>query len=168
MAGKSGVSGQARKQGKNPTRPKKGGKRPRMRISETTASVLETGDLSDWDDEELRRGQKRDKRGKWSGRPPRLIPKALHDELVRRTLDAAAEEMRSNLVSAVEALTKIAKDTEVEPKDRLKAITTIMDRVMGKAPDKIEVSATIKPWEEALQGGVVRDIEDDDEEDDAA
>lgn len=157
---KTGVGAHKRSRGREPARPKSGGKnRTRIRLSETNTKILETGDLSDWDDEELIRGQRKDRNGRWTGRPPKMVPKLLHDELVRRTLERAQELMRSNLEAAVTVLTELALNPEVQPKDRLKAIEIVMDRVMGKAPERIELSATVKPWEQALAGGIVRDLE---------
>lgn len=138
----------------------------RVRIGKTSQAILNGDeDLSIWTDEELRRGQRKSKRGIWEGRPPAIVPKALHDELVKRTLDEAQQLMRDNLLEAVRVLTALVADSSVEPKDRIKAVEIVMNRVMGKAPDKVEVSGEMKPWEVVLQGGIIRDTaEDDDEE----
>lgn len=124
-------------------------------------------DLSDWDDEELREGRRKDKHGGWIGRAPTIVPKALHDELVRRTLLNANELMRDNLEDAVRELVHIATSEACEAKDRLRAISMILDRVMGKAADKVEISGTV-PWLMALQGGIVSlqdNVAEEDDED---
>lgn len=119
-----------------------------------TSILVGEEDLSTWDMEELRQGRKRNKNGNWTGRVPKVVPKAVHDELVRRTLSEANEKLTQNLTAAVEALTMIVTDEGVEAKDRLRAISMVMDRVMGKSPDKVEISGTAK-WEVALEGGIV-------------
>jgi len=119
-----------------------------------TAVLMGTDDLSDWTDEELRYGRRLGKGGRFIGRPPKVVPKALHDELVRRTLASAQNLMRDNLEDAVEQLCIIARSPAVEAKDRLRAISMIMDRVMGKSPEKVEISGQ-SPWLVALQAGVV-------------
>lgn len=119
-----------------------------------TRIITGQDDLSEWDDEELRRGQRRDKNGRFQGKDPVVVPKALHDELVRRTLIQANDIMRDNLGEAVCMLVALAKSPGVEAKDRLRAISMIMDRVMGKSPDKVEISGQ-SPWLVALQGGIV-------------
>lgn len=132
-----------------------GNERALVRIGAATTKII-TGqdDLSEWDDEELRQGQRRDKNGRFQGRTPKIVPKALHDELVRRTLIQANDIMRDNLEEAVCMLVALAKSPGVEAKDRLRAISMIMDRVMGKSPDKVEISGQ-SPWLVALQGGIV-------------
>lgn len=132
-----------------------GTERALVRLGASNTRIL-TGqdDLSEWDDEELRMGQRRDKNGRFQGSAPRVVPKALHDELIRRTLIEANDLMRENLPAAVQMLVKIAKSPGVEAKDRLRAISMILDRVMGKSPDKVEISGQ-SPWLIALQAGVV-------------
>lgn len=130
-------------------------KRAFMRLGRANTQILVgTEDLSLWDDEELQRGQRKGPRGRFEGAPPKIVPKAIHDELVKRTLAKASETMRSNLVAATEALTAIATDLEADPAARLRAIQMIQDRVMGKAPDKVDVSVDM-PWLDAITDGIV-------------
>lgn len=112
-------------------------------------------DLSEWDDEELRRGQRRDRNGRFQGAPPKVVPKAVHDELVKRTLSKAQQIMHDSLEDAVTMLKDIATNPLVEEKDRLRAINMIMDRVMGKPQEKIEVKSDTPPWQVAIQAGIV-------------
>lgn len=132
-----------------------GNERALMRVGKGTTRIL-TGqeDLSQWEDEELRMGQKRAKNGRFSGAPPKIVPKAVHDELVRRTLANAQNLMRENLETAVQVLVEIIQGQDTEDKDRLRAISMIMDRVMGKAPERVEVSVE-KPWMQAITEGIV-------------
>jgi hypothetical protein len=128
-----------------------------VRVSRTTTRIL-TGqeDLSLWDDEELRRGQKRDKNGNWQGVQSKIIPKAIHDELVRRTLSQAEQLLRDNLAEAIEMLVDVMRGKDTEDKDKLKAIEMIMNRVMGKEPLKVDLTVgTKKPWEEAMDAVIV-------------
>jgi hypothetical protein len=64
----------------------------------------------------------------------------------------------------------VVKGQDVEDKDRLKAISMIMDRVMGKTPEKIEATVETPPWQVAIQGAIVSikasDILGDSEDDD--
>lgn len=147
-----------------------GKERALVRIGASNTRVL-TGqdDLSDWSDEELRYGRRASKDGTFDGRPPKIVPKALHDELIRRTLSQANDLMRTNLPKAVEMLVHLATSGAVEPKDRLRAINMIMERVMGKPADKVEISGDA-PWLIALQAGIVRadsadHVVDEDEDD---
>ena len=134
-----------------------GNERALVRVGTVNTKIL-TGqeDLSVWSEEELRRGQRKDKNGRWQGRPPAVVPKAIHDELVRRTMEKAVTLMNDNLVEAVQCLVDIIQGGETEDKDRIKAASMIIDRVMGRAPERVEISATVKPWQQAVQGGIVR------------
>jgi hypothetical protein len=135
----------------------RGDERALVRISESSTRVI-TGqeDLSQWSEEELIRGQKKDRNGKYQGKPPLVVPKALHDELVKRKMSRAFELLRDNLVSAVEVLIELAQDEEVESGTRLKAATTIIERVMGKTPEKVVLDMGEQPpWLGALMGAIV-------------
>jgi len=119
-----------------------------------TGVLIGREDLRTWDDEELRRGRKRDKHGGWQGRDPIVVAKAVHDELVRRTLDRANKLLIDNLEMALDVLTTIMLDDEIEPKDRLTAIKMITDRAMGKEPIKLDIKGEAK-WEVAIADSIV-------------
>lgn len=130
-------------------------KNGRVRIGLTNQGILNgTEDLTTWSDEELMRGQKKSKTGKWTGRPPMVVPKAIHDELVRRKMSEAHDLLRDNLVEATNVLIELATNEDVESSVRLKAATTIMDRVLGKAPERVQLE-TQAPWMMALNAGIV-------------
>lgn len=132
-----------------------GGGRALVRVGRGTTEILiGKEDLSTWDMEELRRGRKRDKNGGWQGRDPVIVAKAVHDELVKRTLEKANELLTSNLEEAVKLLADIMKDDQVDAKERLKAIDMIMNRAMGREPQKLEVQADGK-WEAAIAHSIV-------------
>lgn len=125
-----------------------------IRVGKTNSAILsgET-DLSVWSEEELLRGQRRDRNGRWSGRPPKVVPTAVHHELVRRKMSRAHELLCHNVVAATEVLVDLAADPAVESAVRLKAATTILDRVLGKAPERVEL-AVEPPWATALQAAI--------------
>lgn len=106
--------------------------------------------MSDWTDEELQRGQKKSRRGTWEGMKPKIVPKALHDELVRRQMSKASELLRDNLVGATEVLIALATGKDVDDAVRLRAVTLIMDRVLGKTPDTVNVSVQKTPFQATL------------------
>lgn len=130
---------------------------PRVPVGKTTMSILNgTMDLTAWSDEELMRGQRRSKRGTWEGRPPRLVPKAIHDELVRRKMSKAHDILRDSIVRAAEVLREILDDPEVDAAVRLKAVVILLDRGLGKAPERVEI-AVRSPLEEDLAAIVTYD-----------
>lgn len=95
--------------------------------------------VEDLDDEELARGQLKDKNGNFSGRPPKLIPQELVQAMRREWLGRAEAKLREALMdSGIGTLVALAKDRNVDESVRLRASQTIIDRCMGKVPDKIE------------------------------
>ncbi|HVX19210.1 MAG TPA: hypothetical protein VHA73_14360 [Acidimicrobiales bacterium] len=127
----------------------------KVSVGKTNLAILNgTEDLSVWSEEELLRGQRRDRNGRWAGRPPKVVPLRVHEELTRRRLDKAYELLRDNLVAAVEVLGEVVQDKKAAPKDRLRAAELIMERVMGKAPMKVEVGVKTK-FDLALEAMIV-------------
>lgn len=126
----------------------------RVRVGQTNAAILRGElDLSTWSEEELIRGQRRASNGRFQGRPPTVVPKAVHDELVRRKMSEAHDLLRDNVVRATEVLVEIATDGQADAAVRLKAATTILDRVLGKAPERVEV-AVEPPWARAIRHAI--------------
>jgi hypothetical protein len=149
-----------------------GNERALIRMGKASTDVmLGLDDLSEWDEEELRRGRKRAvRKGKanFYGPDPVAVPKQCMDELARRITQQAQELMRDSLVEAVRVLTEMAKDPSFEAKDRVKAIEMIMNRTMGKDPVKLEAHVEL-PWMAALKGGIVSvPVTEDDEGDEDA
>ena len=127
----------------------------RIQVGITNAAILDgTDKLELWDEEELIRGQRKGRNGKFQGRPPKMVPKALHDELVKRKLSKAYALLNESIVDAVLVLREVVTDDEAEYSDRIKAATLIMDRVMGRAPERIIVESE-PPWAAALRNALV-------------
>lgn len=129
-------------------------------VGKTNRAILDgEEDLSLWSDEELLRGQKKGKNGRWSGRPPSVVPKAIHDEWVQRRMLKAHELLGENLVKAVQVLVDLATNKRTDDAVRLKAAATIMDRVLGKVPDHVMLSEDKEPtWAKAIRNGMVQAV----------
>jgi hypothetical protein len=135
----------------------------KVTLSKGTVDLLTGVDrVEDWDDEELRRGQKRAIDGTFKGRPPALVPQKAHRELLKRRLAEAQQLLADSLPAAVETLKAIMESPFANDRDRIKAAELIIERTMGKAIERIEVGLTgDPPWMEALKAGIV-DVEEDD------
>lgn len=120
----------------------------------TTAVLIGLDHVEDWDDEELRRGRRRDANGLFTGRNPQVVAKAVHDEQVRRTLATANQLLLENTEAAVKVLADIMKDTKADNKDRLTAIKMITDRAMGKEPINVNIGQEAK-WQVAITQSIV-------------
>lgn len=128
----------------------------KVSIGKTNMAILSgEEDLSIWSEEELIRGQKKGKNGRWTGRKPKVVPAVIHNELTRRRMGEAYDVMRDDLVGAVQLLGVVVRDPDASNRDRLKAAELIMDRVLGKATERVEVKLSPEPWEQLVVDGIV-------------
>lgn len=114
-----------------------------LRVAGRYAQLLR-GELKveDLDDEELARGRLRDKNGGWSGRPPRAVPQEMVQAMRREWLGRAEEKLRAALHEhGIGTLVELASNTQVDSAVRLRAAQLILERTMGKVPDKVTVAA---------------------------
>jgi hypothetical protein len=107
-------------------------------------------DLAMWTTDELVKGRK----GK-VGRGLEVVPKAIHDELVARTMKEAKSYLQSNLKKACKAIVEIIEDPMAEDSDKLKAVQMLMDRVLGKPKETVELTEGIPKWLGALTSAIV-------------
>jgi hypothetical protein len=127
-----------------------------IRIAERTADVLDNPDeIREWDDEELHRGRRRDKNGKFTGRDPIVVPTPVYREMMRRQLRKAQMLLGENLEEAVKALNDIISSSAAEDKDKIKAVQILLDRVMGRNPEHVEVNVKQPLFLGILAGGIV-------------
>lgn len=127
-----------------------------MRISKAAADAIDDpSTIEDWDDDELRRGRRKDKNGRFTGRDPVVVPTNCYRELLRRQLRTAEVSLASNLNEAAVALAAIIKSPMAEDKDKINAAKILIDRVMGKAPERLQVSTDTPLFQVVLAGGIV-------------
>lgn len=132
------------------------GQRVELQVGGRTGKLI-SGDLSveDLDEEELARGYCKDKNGKFTGRPPVVVPRALFQRMQRELFQRFDERLKSGLVDALDVILNLARDPDVDATNRRQAAQYVIDRVMGKTPEKVTVVAE-DPWETILNG-VMRD-----------
>lgn len=107
-------------------------------------ALLAQGHLSveDLDDEELSRGQLKDKNGQFRGRPPKMVPNELLQAMRKEWLSRAEAKLREALYEGgIKTYVDLAKDTTIDPGVRLRAADRITERTMGKVPDKVQIAA---------------------------
>lgn len=103
----------------------------RTRVHGRAADALvEPESVKEWDMEELERGYRRDKNGAFTGRPPKVIPRSIIDELHRRKFVIAIDWMKTMLPEALEILATIARDPKARDQDRIKACEIIIERIL--------------------------------------
>lgn len=153
---REGYKGDGNPQPRKMKRQKSG--RALIRVSKNVADLLEDPtSLSEWDDEELRRGYRKDRHGRWTGRPPKVVPTACHQELTRRLFKQAQQTFNTNLPKAIEVLMSIINNPNSDDHAKLKAITIVLERTLGKTADKVDIS--VQPdepqWMKAMREATV-------------
>lgn len=108
--------------------------------------------LDEWDNEELIRGYRRNRNGKF-GVPPKYIPREIQQEAFRRLIARGERTLKGAYVKSIEELVDLAQNADSE-KVKLDAIKTVLERVAGKVPDKVLV-AREEPWEGILADAIV-------------
>lgn len=137
---------------------------PRMR--DLAEGRLKVEDL-DW--EELTRGQLRDVNGKFTGRKPALLPREWHDAITAEIVRGAQAQFRKNFDATMEVLVKMALNPQTPAREKLAASQYVIERVIGKIPDKQEVKTEITVFDEAVANGqflvdLGEEVEEDTEE----
>lgn len=113
--------------------------RLRGRYAQLIAGTLTVEDL---DDEELAQGRLRAKDGTFSGRPPSVVPAELVQAMRREWLSRAEAKLREALHSkGIGVLVELAGNDQIDPAVRLRAAEKIIERTMGKVPDRVHLAA---------------------------
>jgi hypothetical protein len=110
-------------------------------------------DLDDWDDEELAMGFRRNRNGKF-GNPPAYIPRQVMQEAWRRLVSRGDMKMRASFITVLENLIDLATTSDSD-KVQLEASKHLLERLVGKVPDKLLTVNTEAPWEAFLFDAVV-------------
>lgn len=115
--------------------------------------LIADGDLGidDWDEEELARGYRRSRNGKF-GPPPKYIPREVQVESHRRIVRKHRELIQGAFVKATKQLVRLATKADSE-KVRLAAVQEIFARTVGKVPDRISVGVD-EPWQDFLADAI--------------
>jgi hypothetical protein len=144
---------QSKAKGKRETRPQRWAK-------------LLDGSLTvrDLDDEELARMQVRDAAGTLGG-TRYMIPSHLAQQMRAESVRRANDMLRTAGPKAVKRLLEIAEDPDTKDTDAIRALALVMERALGKVPDKVIVEG-VDRWGQTLNDvtdvAVDRDLEPDD------
>ncbi len=128
------------------------------RLPRSTTRVLNgEDDVRTWSDDELIRGQRKNKNGKWTGKEPKVLPAEAVRELTRRRFQRAYVLIADSLADGAEMLVSIAKDERAPYMARLKAIELMMDRVLGKPKESIQLEVEVDdaPWQKLMAAAIV-------------
>ena len=107
------------------------------------------------DAEELARAQLKADDGTFRGRPPEFIPRSFYLACQREMVGRFNRKIQENFEKATDELIRLGTSEIMEPKDRIKVLQYLIERVVGKIPDKVEVKAA-DPWETII-GDILAD-----------
>lgn len=129
--------------------------KPRMgRIPDRYQAFLD-GEITidDLDEEEIMRGQLRNKEGTFAGRPPHMIPRTLATALVARQKEIIQTEMAALVLPAMRTLVEVMNKAHPQPGDNAKvqAAKLVLERNLGKVPETVQLTAEIKTWEQKFE-----------------
>lgn len=151
--------------------------------------ILYRKPIEEWDDEELARGRPRDKNGGFLGKRPSWLTPALQSERQRRLRQLMADELGTFAADALRTIHSVMTDDRrdefgkplVSASVRLDAGKYLVDQFMGKATTTVDVhngntlaelmtgilvNADGEPSHQIIEGTVVEDLADDNDEDD--
>jgi hypothetical protein len=114
--------------------------------------------IEELDDQELSREQLRDRHGTFTGSPGQKVPRKLRNAIGAEIQRRYQLKYQMALSSAQDTVIDIMDDPTATAGERFRAAVYVQERVVGKMPDKVEVTAEVKPWQ-ALVEGIVHDIE---------
>jgi hypothetical protein len=121
---------------------------PRMR--DLAEGRLRVEDL-DW--EELLQGRLKDSTGKFSGAAPAILPREFHTRIAQEIIFRAESKFRENFDDAMKALIGIMNDPRAASRERLAASQYVIERIIGKIPDKQEIKQEITMFDHLVQSG---------------
>lgn len=130
------------------------------RASERWAMLLDGRlTVSQLDDKEVEKMRVRGADGAFTGKGraiPSHIAQAFRAEQVKR----AEANIRKGLGIAVKEMQRIMLDPEAKDADKIKLIQMYLDRSLGKTPETIRIKADDKFGDLLEQGGVLKDVRD--------
>lgn len=125
-------------------------------VSERMQYLMDHPDaFRDLDDEEVSKGRLKDKNGGFSGRPPKAVPLKFHDmmrqELIRRWNIKVAETLEPSL-KVLHEISQGKISGRVPADARMKSAIYLIERTVGKVPEKSEMQVELKPWQDGIEG----------------
>lgn len=130
-------------------------KQIKVSLSERMQAIMDNPELiKECDDEEISKGKLRDKNGGFKGRPMPMVPTKFYDILRREQMRRWEQKVAESLQPSLQVLNDVAqnKTTRGVPADaRVKAAIYLIERAVGKVPDKVQATVEVKKWEEDIE-----------------
>ncbi len=113
------------------------------------------------DSDEVARCQLKDKNGRFTGQAPQRLPPTARAARKRALMENTNAIFEQSVGAAAALLDAVVRDENADIKDRIAAADRILDRGIGPKPQKLEVTAEVKPWE-GLVGSILVDVDEQD------
>lgn len=138
-----------------------------LQVGPKTLALLRDPNFEEWDDEDLIRGQQKDKRGRYNGKLPKVVPLGLLQELHKRNASKAIHKLEQTLIPAVKYLCDVAEGKAEPDPDRIRVCETLLNRILGKQADRVVVTSDTEESRYKKAGVtkavVLRDLTDEDD-----
>jgi hypothetical protein len=129
-----------------------------------------TGEMTveDLDDEEVMRGQLRNKNGDFSGRKPNAVPREFMNAILIEQQRRFQGMLGEQINVAMDTLMEVMQKAHPQPGDaaRVKAATYIIDRFAGKTPENVSLKAEVTSKFENVAHDILIDVDAKQGEDD--
>lgn len=132
-----------------------GGKGPRTQLERWQAGELK---ISEMDDKELEKGKWRNSSGTFKGVGwAKVVPKKFSDELDAERVRRWNKKVQEELDPSLQALKSIRDNPRASADARLKSAIYLIERSVGKVPEKSEIKLEVAKWEQDIDGILVGD-----------
>lgn len=120
------------------------------RINPRMAALLDgTLKIEDLDNEEIERGRCRGPNGKF-GKQSALVPAKFHQLMVNELKKRMEKRFAEDVEPARKILRELMNNPRVSADARYKSAVFLIERGIGKTPEKSEVQVSVSPWEDLL------------------
>jgi hypothetical protein len=101
------------------------------------------------DDEELARGQLKDKNGTFQGRPPSLVPREFHLACQRELRKRFDVLFQQDVIKVAKEYLTLAQSKHLKDETKAKMLQYAMERVFGGIPREMTIKQEA-PWEQLI------------------
>lgn len=122
------------------------------RLDEETFEDWSGKPIEEWDLEELSRGRPRDAKGGFRGKPPKYMPRAVHERIAERFKMLVRDQMNQNAVQALGVVSNLIASDDVDDKGKpivpasvkLDASKWLVEHVIGKPVQQQTTDISVK------------------------
>jgi hypothetical protein len=149
-AGGSGVEPGGRQEERQP--------RQKVRLGERWTDIVRSVKAGEYtwqefveslDDKEVARCQLMDAAGRFTGRPPSIVPREFALAAARELKRRFEQIFKDEVTGIAKQYVELAKDDSIPAKDRAKMMQYAMERIFGAIPKEIFISQEA-PWESVV------------------